>query len=68
MNDNKTNTGGIASLIFGIIGLFVFPIFIGAVAILLSLLSEKKDGSNTAGFILGIIDILFGIFMLSVQY
>ena len=69
MNENKKQvTGaGVVSLIFGIIGLIVFPFFMGAVAIIFGLASAKEDGLGVAGIIIGIIEILFAGMMLLSQ-
>lgn len=56
----STVTGaGVASLVTGILGLFVFPIILGPIALVLGVIaSDKKDKLGRAGLILGIIDII----------
>ena len=50
---------GTVSLVLGIIGLFVYPIILGAVALFMGAYAESK-----AGVILGLIDIVVGVVML----
>jgi hypothetical protein len=56
----STITGaGVASLVTGILGLFVFSIILGPIALVLGVIaSDKKDKLGRAGLILGIIDII----------
>ncbi len=53
----------IASLVLGLIGLLVAAIPCGTLAIIFGLMGKKKGGAGmaTAGFILGIADVAFGI-------
>jgi len=67
---NMNNTFGIASLIISIVGccclFFLAPVF-GIIAIVLGGMGFKRDYNNTLsviGIVIGIIDILFGIFYL----
>jgi hypothetical protein len=59
--NNKKDGKATASLVLGIIGLFVAGIILGIVALVLSNQSIKANGPSraaTAGKILGIIDIV----------
>ena len=53
----------IASMVLGIVGLIVFALPCGILAIIFSILGKKKGGKGfaTAGLVLGIIDAVFGI-------
>lgn len=68
-NMNSDNTGmSVASLVLGIVGLIVFAIPCGILAIIFAVLAKKK-GKNamaTAGLVLGIIDAAVGILYLIV--
>lgn len=53
----------IASMILGIVGFIIFALPCGILAIIFSILGKKKGGKGfaTAGLILGIIDVIFGL-------
>lgn len=53
----------IASMVLGIVGLIVFALPCGILAIIFSILGKKKGGKGfaTAGLVLGIIDAIFGV-------
>ena len=62
----KTKGSGTASLVFGIIGLFLsfFP-YVSVVGIVLSIIAvvfgcHRETGTQTAGFVLGILGIIIG--------
>jgi len=57
---------GIASLIVGIVSFIIFPIFLGALAIVFGVISNgaEKNGLATAGIILGIISIVWGVLLI----
>ena len=60
-------TYGIVSLILAIIGIFVFGIILGPIAIILGAIGRKKDDSKglaTAGLIIGIIVTVLSIIFL----
>lgn len=66
----KTNGLAIASMVCGIVGLFIGALWLGITALCLSIAAknrlkvfpeEKGKGMATAGLVLGIIDIAFGI-------
>ena len=66
----KTNGMAIASMICGIVGLVVAALWLGITAICLSIAAknrmkvfpnEKGKGMATAGLVLGIIDVAFGV-------
>lgn len=66
----KTNGMAIASMVCGIVGLFIGALWLGITALCLSIAAknrlkvfpeEKGKGMATAGLVLGIIDIAFGI-------
>lgn len=54
----------IASMVLGIVGLIVFALPCGILAIIFAILGKKKGGKGfaTAGLVLGIIDAAFGLF------
>jgi len=57
-------TYGIVSLILAIIGIFVFGIILGPIAIILGVMGRKRDDSKglaTAGLIIGIIVTILAI-------
>ena len=53
------NGMAIASMVLGIVGLFIFGLPCGILAIIFAVLSKKKikSGKATAGLVLGIIDV-----------
>ena len=53
----------IASMVLGLVGLVVFALPCGILAIIFSILCKKKGGKGfaTAGLVLGIIDVVFGL-------
>lgn len=62
---NKEQKGlSITSMILGLVGLILFALPCGILAIIFSILGKKKGGKGfaTAGLILGIIDVVFGVF------
>jgi hypothetical protein len=66
--DTRTNGLAIASLICGIVGLLLFNVILGPIAIVLGVVSLKqavtrgRAGMAKAGIILGIIDlVIFGV-------
>ena len=64
---NSTDGKAVASLICGIVGLFIFGIILGIVSIVLANQSVKATGPSglaKTGKILGIIDIVFFFIML----
>ena len=56
----------IASMVLGIVGLLLFPLPCGILAIIFSILGKKKGGKGfaTAGLVLGIIDAAYGVISL----
>lgn len=65
-NTKKTpDVWSITSLILGLVGLSVVPIPCGILAIIFGLKGKKENskGMATAGFILGIADIVIGIML-----
>lgn len=54
----------IASMVLGLVGLVLFALPCGILAIIFSILGKKKGGKGfaTAGLVLGIIDAAFGLF------
>lgn len=60
-----TDVWSITSLILGLVGLSVVPIPCGILAIIFGLKGKKENskGMATAGFILGIADIVIGIIL-----
>ena len=65
INEEKKGMS-IASMVLGIVGLLVFALPCGILAIIFSILGKKKGGKGfaTAGLVLGIIDVIFGILMI----
>ena len=62
--EKQTNGLGIASMITGIISVFVFPLILGVISALLGLKHEKNK-TAVAGIVLGIIGIAVAIFKLA---
>ena len=62
INEEKKGMS-IASMVLGIVGLIVFALPCGILAIIFSILGKKKGGKGfaTAGLVLGIIDAVFGV-------
>ena len=62
INEEKKGMS-IASMVLGIVGLIVFALPCGILAIIFSILGKKKGGKGfaTAGLVLGIIDAVFGL-------
>ena len=54
----------IATMVLGIVGLVLFAIPCGILAIIFGIIGKKKGGKGfaTAGLILGIIDVAWGIY------
>lgn len=54
----------IASMVLGLVGLLVFALPCGVLAIIFALVGKKKGGKGfaTAGLVLGIIDAAFGLY------
>lgn len=65
--EEKQNGLGIASMITGIISVFVFPLILGVISALLGLVGLKHENNKTAiaGIVLGIIGIAIAIFKLA---
>lgn len=63
--EQTTSKAGIVALVFGIIGLFFVPLYLGIVAVVAAVagLSDPnvKKGLPIAGLVLGIINICFGL-------
>jgi hypothetical protein len=57
----------IASLVCGIIGLFVLTIILGPLAIIFGLLAHRKapSGLAKAGIIVGVVDVILAVVYLS---
>ena len=67
MNQNKADGKAIASLVLGIVGLFIFGIVLGIIALVLANSSIKANGPTgvaKAGKVLGIISIVIFVVML----
>lgn len=67
-NENQTPVQeskgqSIASMVLGLVGLLIFALPCGILAIIFSALGKKKGGKGfaTAGLVLGIIDVVFGL-------
>ena len=60
----------IASMVLGLVGLVLFAIPCGILAVIFSVIGKKKGGKGfaTAGLILGIIDLVFGLFAFIVSF
>ena len=62
INEEKKGMS-IASMVLGIVGLVIFALPCGILAIIFSILGKKKGGKGfaTTGLVLGIIDAVFGV-------
>lgn len=62
VQENKGQS--IASMVLGLVGLLIFALPCGILAIIFSALGRKKGGKGfaIAGLILGIFDTVFGLF------
>lgn len=68
---NSADGKAIASLVLGIIGLFILGIILGIIALILSNQSIKQNGPSApakAGKILGIIDIVAFFVILVIRF
>ena len=69
---SRTNGLAIASLVVGIIGIFLFPVILGPVAIVLGAVGMRQarvkggGGMAKAGVILGVVDLVIFAVMLAV--
>lgn len=67
-SEGKGNGKGlaIASMVLGLVGLVIFGLPCGILAIIFSIVSKKKgkSGMATAGLVLGIIDVVFVVIAL----
>jgi hypothetical protein len=66
---SRTNGMAIASLILGIVGIFIANVICGALAIIFGFIARRRTGGQgmaLAGIILGVIDILLFIIVLAV--
>lgn len=63
-NKNSNEAFGIISIVFGIIGFFIFGIAFGIIAIICGLLSGEHNNAGFIGIILGIIDIILTLILL----
>lgn len=61
--EKQTNGLGIASMVTGIISVFIFPLILGVVSALLGLVGLKHEKNGTA--VAGIIGIAVAIFKLA---
>lgn len=64
--ETKFNVLALLSLIFGLVGLFVLPLWFGIAALILSIISfatyqnyNSGKGMTIAGLVLGIIDVVW---------
>ncbi len=73
--ERKENSFGVAALVIGIVGLVFMPVILGILAVIFGAIGMNKEQKYAkAGFILGIIDIvwffiamlLFGMAFLSI--
>lgn len=66
----KGNGFGTTSLVCGLVGLLLFPIILGTLAIIFGGVAlnrkERIKGLGVAGLVLGIVDVVIGIIILSV--
>jgi len=60
----ETDALGIVSLVIGILSLLLFPILLGITAIGFGASSKQKSGFSTAGIVMGIFSIIYGIIRL----
>ncbi|MEU0671461.1 DUF4190 domain-containing protein [Streptomyces sp. NPDC006172] len=69
---SRTNGMAIASLCCGIVGLFLFNIVLGPVAIVLGSVALRQTGTRNgagmakAGIVLGVVDVVLWLVMLAV--
>lgn len=69
-NNMKLNVCGLISMILGIIGLFIFPLWFGIASMVLGIIGvatagiEKGKGMAIAGLVLGVISISWAAYLL----
>ena len=63
--EQTTSKAGIVALVFGIIGLFFVPLYLGIGAVIASAVGlsdpNVKKGLPIAGLVLGLINVCFGL-------
>ena len=66
MNNNNNNANSTASLICGLVSIFVLPFIFGIASIILGIIGiskeEEKKSSAVSGIILGIIGVLWAFY------
>ena len=69
-NNMKLNVCGLISMIFGIVGLFIFPLWFGIASTVLGIIgivtanNGKGRGMAIAGLVLGVISISWAAYLL----
>lgn len=63
--EQKSSSLGVISFIFSIIGFFLFGIPLGIISIVLGAIEEPKTKLAVAGIVIGIIDIIGALIVLS---
>jgi hypothetical protein len=61
----QNKTLGIVSLVTGIVGFFFLGIPLGITALVTGIIEKPKSGMAVAGIVLGVIDIVGAIYVLS---
>lgn len=66
--ENNNKTYAIISLMFGVLGLFLFGIPFGVAALAFGYADKEHHGMSIGGMILGVIDVLIPLFYIIANY
>lgn len=67
MEDKNSNALGIISIVTGMVGFFVFGFILGTISAITGFIGWKKSDLAKAGAIIGVIDIVALLFLLSIM-